>query len=140
MLMNHAQIVALIPHGESMCLLDEVVSWDANQLHARSNHFATSTNPLFEDEQLDSILLIEYAAQAAAIHAALLQSGLGDKRPAYIGAVKNIELLAAISNNHSPLDMQVECLLSSSSGAIYQAAVSQSNKTLLRGRLILNQP
>lgn len=140
MLMDHAQIAALIPHGESMCLLDEVISWDAAQLHSRSNHFATSTNPLFEDEQLDSILLIEYAAQAAAIHAALLHSGLGDKRPAYIGAVKNIELLEPIGNNHLPIDIQVECLLNNSSGAIYQISVLQSDKILLRGRLILNQP
>lgn len=135
-----AQIAALIPHGDSMCLLDEVVAWDENQIHCRSQLLASEGNPLWEGGQLECVLLLEYGAQAAAVHAGLLQSRLGEQRPAYIGAVKDVELLAAIADNSSALDLHAQCLLSSSQGAIYELIAQQAGKILLRGRLILNQP
>jgi predicted hotdog family 3-hydroxylacyl-ACP dehydratase len=141
MLMDRAQIAALIPHGDSMCLLDEVVAWDAKQIHCRSSQFASATNPLLDaDGQLATVLLIEYGAQAAAVHAALIQSNLGEKRPAYIGAVKDVEFYTAIADNSLALDVHAQCLLSSSQGAIYELVVQQAHTALLRGRLILSQP
>jgi predicted hotdog family 3-hydroxylacyl-ACP dehydratase len=140
MLMDRARIAALIPHGESMCMLDEVVAWDDAHIHCRSHHFASSTNPLFEKNQLDTVLLIEYGAQAAALHAALMQSQLGETRPAYIGSVKDVELFMAIADNSATLDLHAHCLLSSSQGAIYELVAQQTDRTLLRGRLILSQP
>lgn len=138
--MDRTQIAALIPHGNSMCLLDQVVAWDSSRIHCRSQQFATEENPLFENNQLASVLLIEYGAQAAAVHAALLQSSLGEARPAYIGAVKDVELLSAMVDNSRALDLHAHCLLSSSQGAIYELEASQAGHSLLRGRLILSQP
>ncbi|WP_052417534.1 hypothetical protein [Cellvibrio mixtus] len=140
MLMDRARIVTLIPHGDSMCMLDEIIRWDETRIHGRSHNLAASTNPLFEDGQLDSVLLIEYGAQAAAVHAALLHSKLGESRPAYIGAVKDVELFTAMADNSTALDLYLECLLSSSQGAIYELVAQQADKLLLRGRLILSQP
>lgn len=143
--LNREQIAALIPHGDSMCMLDEVSVWDAEQIQCRSLQFAGEHNPLFEDGRLETVLLIEYAAQAAAIHAALLQSELGKPRPAYIGAVKSIELLAMV-NNSLAIEISAHCLLNNSSGAIYEFVATQTNSssttnsTLMKGRLILNQP
>ena len=140
MLLNRAQIAALIPHGNAMCMLDEVVSWSAEQIHCRSCDFANSDNPLFENGQLETVLLLEYAAQAAAVHAALLQSTLGESRPAYIGAVKNVELLKPVSDNYTAIEIEAHCLLNNSSGAIYEVVAQQHGDILIRGRLILNQP
>jgi predicted hotdog family 3-hydroxylacyl-ACP dehydratase len=141
MLMDRAQIAALIPHGDSMCLLDEVVAWDTEQIHCRSYQFASTANPLLDENgQLATVLLIEYGAQAAAVHAALLQSNLGEKRPAYIGAVKDVEFYATIADNSLSLDVHAQCLLSSSQGAIYELEAQQGHTTLVRGRLILSQP
>lgn len=138
--MNRTQIAALIPHGDSMCLLDEVIAWDESHIHCRSQQFASTANPLFEGDQLESVLLLEYGAQAAAVHAGLLQSRLGETRPAYIGAVKDVEFLAAMADNSLALDLHAQCLLSSSQGAIYELVAQQAGNTLLRGRLILSQP
>lgn len=137
--LSRQQISALIPHGNSMCMLDEVVSWDSDHIQCRSTHFAGDHNPLFEGGRLETVLLIEYAAQAAAIHAALLQSELGKPRPAYIGAVKGIELLRAVTNDLA-IDISAHCLLNNSSGAIYEFIAKQDNCALITGRLILNQP
>lgn len=141
MLMDHAQIAELIPHGDSMCLLDEVIAWDTKQIHCRSHRFAQAANPLVDDDgQLATVLLIEYGAQAAAVHAALSQSNLGEKRPAYIGAVKDVEFYATIVDNSLALDVYAQCLLSSSQGAIYELVAQQGHTALVRGRLILSQP
>lgn len=139
MLLNRAQIAALIPHGEGMCMLDEVVSWDADQIHCRSIAFAVPSNPLFENGCMESVILIEYAAQAAAVHAALLQSELGEARSAYIGAVKNVELLKPLVDNTAAIDIEAQGLLNNSSGAIYQVQALQQGEPIMRGRLILNQ-
>lgn len=140
MLMDRVHISALIPHGESMCMLDEIIAWDETHIHGRSHSHASSNNPLFENGQLDTVLLIEYGAQAAAVHAALLNSGLGEARPAYIGAVKDVELFTAMADNSAALDLHLNCLLSSNQGAIYEMVARQAGNTLLRGRLVLNQP
>lgn len=140
MLMDRARIAALIPHGESMCMLDEIVAWDETRIHGRCHNFANSTNPLFENGQLDTVLLIEFGAQAAAVHSALIQSQLGESRPAYIGAVKDIELFTAMADNSTALELHLHCLLSSGQGAIYELVAQQAENTLLRGRLTLSQP
>ena len=138
--LTRREIVDLIPHGESMCMLDEVVSWDSEHIHCRSTDFARASNPLFEKDQLHSVMLIEYAAQAAAVHAALLHSKLGESRPAYLGAVKSVELLESAVDNNTPIDIDAHCLLNSSSGAIYEVLAQQGQQPVMRGRLVLNQP
>jgi predicted hotdog family 3-hydroxylacyl-ACP dehydratase len=139
--LDHAQIAALIPHGDSMCLLDEVATWDAEQIHCRSHEFSRNSNPLLDEhDRLATVLLIEYGAQAAAVHAALLQSNLGEKRPAYIGAVKDVEFYATFVDNSLALEIHAQCLLSSSQGAIYELTVGQGTTSLMRGRLVLSQP
>jgi predicted hotdog family 3-hydroxylacyl-ACP dehydratase len=140
MLLNRDQIMAMIPHGNSMCMLSSVESWNNDSIHCSSKYFACNENPLFEMNATNSVLFIEYAAQAAAVHASLLQSQLGEARPAYIGAVKQIELLASVRDLQSAIDIKATCLLNDRSGAIYEFEVNQGSLALLRGRLILNQP
>ncbi len=141
--LNREQICALLPHGKAMCLLDEVISWDAEKIHCRSQDFATRHNSLFEQGQFSSVLLIEYAAQAAGVHAALLQPTLQPMQTsgqaAYIGAVKNIELFKSVSDNTSAIELTAYCLLNNSSGAIYDVVAQQEAHILMRGRLILSQ-
>jgi predicted hotdog family 3-hydroxylacyl-ACP dehydratase len=139
-MLNREQIAALIPHGNSMCMLDEVVHYDRDHILCKSLHFARYENPLFETTPTNSLLLIEYAAQAAAVHSALLQSSLGKARPAFIGAVKQVELLKSVSDNATPIEVLARCLLNEDKGAIYEISVSQHGDVLISGRLVLNQP
>lgn len=142
MLIGREQIESMIPHGPSMCLLDEVVAWDQAQIHCRSRVLA-SANPLWPQGatsgELPTPLLIEYAAQAAAVHAALLQTGLGQARAAYLGAIKKVRLLANATHSDHPLDIRGQRELSSPAGAIYPFTVSQHNTPLIEGRLLLSQ-
>lgn len=139
MSLNREQIAALIPHGSAMCMLDEVVAWDSEQIHCRSTGFASPDNPLFERDQLPSVLLIEYAAQAAAIHSALLAPATEVARSAYIGAVKQLELVKPLSDNQAAIDIEAICLLNNNGGAIYAVVAQQRGEVLMRSQLILNK-
>ena len=55
-----------------MCLLDEVLSWDATRIRCRSNTHRTADNPLRAHGRLGAACGIEYAAQAMAVHGALV--------------------------------------------------------------------
>jgi predicted hotdog family 3-hydroxylacyl-ACP dehydratase len=140
MLLNREQISALIPHGPSMCMLDEVLSYDNDYILCKTLHFARAQNPLYEVNPSNSVLFIEYAAQAAAVHAAITQSSLGKSRIAYLGAVKHVELLRMVSDNATPIEINARCLLNESKGAIYEIIVCQHSLVLISGRLVLNQP
>ncbi len=61
-----------IPHKGRMCLLDEVLSWDARQIRCRSATHRTADNPLRAHGRLGAVCGIEYAAQAMAVHGALV--------------------------------------------------------------------
>jgi predicted hotdog family 3-hydroxylacyl-ACP dehydratase len=55
-----------------MCLLDEVLSWDATRIRCRSGTHRAANNPLRADGRLGAACGIEYAAQAMAVHGALV--------------------------------------------------------------------
>jgi predicted hotdog family 3-hydroxylacyl-ACP dehydratase len=61
-----------IPHKGRMCLLDEVVSWDATRICCRSATHRAADNPLRAHGRLGAACGIEYAAQAMAVHGALV--------------------------------------------------------------------
>src|SRR5260370_16947119 len=55
-----------------MCLLDEVLSWDATRIRCRSATHRSPDNPLRLHGRLGAACGIEYAAQAMAVHGALI--------------------------------------------------------------------
>ena len=60
-----------------MCLLDEIVAWDENAIHARSRSHQRTDNPLRSDDCLRAVHLCEYGAQAMAVHGGLLARAAG---------------------------------------------------------------
>jgi predicted hotdog family 3-hydroxylacyl-ACP dehydratase len=60
-----------IPHHGRMCLLDEVMEWDAQHIRCRSGTHRLPDHPLRSQGRLGIACGIEYAAQAMAVHGAL---------------------------------------------------------------------
>ena len=60
-----------IPHHGSMCLLDEVMEWDAQHIRCRSGTHRLQNHPLRSRGRLGTACGIEYAAQTMAAHGAL---------------------------------------------------------------------
>jgi predicted hotdog family 3-hydroxylacyl-ACP dehydratase len=69
---DRAWIASRIPHQGSMCLLDGVESWDEQTIICLGSSHLNSENPLRAEDRLGIANAIEYAAQAVAVHCALL--------------------------------------------------------------------
>jgi len=67
-----------IPHHGRMCLLDEVMEWDAQHIRCRSGTHRLPDHPLRSQGRLGIACGIEYAAQAMAVHGALAGGALAD--------------------------------------------------------------
>ncbi len=135
------KIVQLIPHGEAMCLLDQITDWDEHHLNAITASHRRMDNPLIEDGRMEAVVLVEYGAQAAAVHAALQQSGLGATRPAYLGAIKQLQLFSQyVDTSAVELQIQAQCIFNDSNGAIYDIRVRAKESDLMAGRVVLIQP
>jgi predicted hotdog family 3-hydroxylacyl-ACP dehydratase len=65
-----------IPHHGRMCLLDEVMEWDARHIRCRSGTHRLPDHPLRSQGRLGVACGIEYAAQAMAAHGALAGGAL----------------------------------------------------------------
>ena len=140
MLLRRSQIAAMIPHAGSMCLLDGVVSADNGTITCIAENPLADSNPLRENGRLGSWTLIEYGAQAAAIHKGIEggQSTLpgAQGRAAYIAQLKEIHASSPWVPT-GPLTVQARCLVSDGNAAAYQIDVSCEGKPLLSGRITL---
>jgi predicted hotdog family 3-hydroxylacyl-ACP dehydratase len=72
MRLNRAWIESRIPHHGRMCLLDEVIAWSDARVSCRSSTHREADNPLRAHGRLGIACGIEYAAQAMAVHGALV--------------------------------------------------------------------
>ena len=126
--LNHAAITARIPHAGAMSLLHEVVAWDAGSIECRARSHRDLANPLRSRNQLATVHGIEYAAQAMALHGALLGGeGAPATRPGYIGAVRALKVhaprlmtsptISPSTPSASPA-MRATCFMRSASGPV----------------------
>jgi len=139
--LSQQEIAELIPHGNGMSLLDQVTSWDDNAINCRSAAHLRSNNPLLKNGKLSTVLLVEYGAQAAAIHASLLKSGMGEKRAAYLGSVKKMALSKQwLEVEDTELFITANCEMNSPGGAIYQFTAHSNEQLIAKAKLILIQP
>ena len=126
----------LVPHAGSMCLLDEVVEWDAMRLHARSASHQRADNPLRADGMLHAVNLCEYAAQAMAVHGALREREAGGAaRPGFLVALREVSLqVERIDGLPGRLQVHVECLIAMADSLQYAFHVEHRGSVLARGR------
>ena len=91
--LTHAEIAARIPHGGSMCLLDRAERWDAETIVCHATSHRDPANPLRTASGLLAPCAIEYAAQAMALHGALLGHAAGSAaRPGYLASARGVVL------------------------------------------------
>src|SRR3984957_6361203 len=96
MRLNRAWIESRIPHHGSMCLLDEVIAWSDARVSCRSGTHREADNPLRADGKLGIACGIEYAAQAMAVHGALIAASSPADRGPPLAAPPAAGFLAAV--------------------------------------------
>lgn len=139
--LSQREIAELIPHGDGMSLLDQVISWDNDTIKCRSAAHLRCDNPLLKNGKLATVILVEYGAQAAAVHAGLLKSGMGEKRAAYLGSVKKLTLGKQwLEAADTELLITANCEMHSPGGAIYEFTAHSNEQLIAKAKLILIQP
>lgn len=134
-MLDHAWIAAHIPHQGDMCLLDAVVDWSENAISCRAISHTDPANPLRAADRLGAATGIEYAAQAMAIHGALLAGQDDAPRQGYLTSVRSVTLhVDRLDDLSGPLDIQAERLSGDANNILYQFSVGHAGRCLIEGR------
>ncbi len=131
----HAWIAAHIPHSGSMCLLDEVTAWDAERICCTATSHRDPRNPLRLEERLAAVCGVEYAAQAMAVHGALLGASQDRPRAGFLTSVRDVEArVARLDTIEDVLLIEAERLSGNDNNILYRFALRCADQLLLTGR------
>ena len=134
-MLNHDWIGARIPHQGSMCLLDRVADWSDSRIACIAHSHTRPDNPLRAENRLGAANGIEYAAQAMAIHGALLANAHDRPRQGYLTSVRSVSLhVARLDDLPGDLDVVAERLSGDGNNILYQFSLHHAGHCLLEGR------
>jgi predicted hotdog family 3-hydroxylacyl-ACP dehydratase len=140
MRMNRAWIEARIPHQGRMCLLDEVLAWDAHHIRCSTGTHRALDNPLRSHDRLGIAGGIEYAAQTMALHGALASAALGanaaaPSRVGLLASVRDVRLhVLRLDDIEADLLCEVTHLAGDNFTALYEFSLRDKDRSLLAGR------
>lgn len=135
-MIEHDELCSLIPHSFDMCLLDRVEFWDEDKITCYSNSHHLSSNPLRRESQLSSVHLLEYAAQAMAVHGGLHDREQGKQMTeGYLAALRDVNIeLCSVNNVETELKVEANKILSQGGNMIYEFTVTSAKTNLASGR------
>ncbi len=134
--LDHAWIERHIPHQDRMCLLESVVLWDEQRIQCRASSHRAADNPLRVNGRLGAACGIEYAAQAMAVHGALLvPPDSSVARVGYLVSVRGAQLhIPRLDDIAADLEVEATCITRSVNNFLYQFSISADARLLLKGR------
>lgn len=131
---DRAWIAAHIPHQGDMCLLDEVLSFDEHHITCLTNTHRRQAHPLAHAGRLGAAVGIEYAAQAMAVHGAVLSGG-GPGRGGYLTSVRDARwAVERLDDIDGPLEVHAQRLSGDDNNVLYAFSVRAQGKELMSGR------
>ena len=143
--LQHDGIARRIPHQGSMCLLDRVASWDTRQIHCEASSHLAQSNPLRAYGRLGAACGIEYAAQAMAVHGALIaqaQASAGEAtngpQIGYLVSVRSVVLhVERLDKLSGALIIQAERMSGDDSTLLYSFTLHCGIALLVSGRAVV---
>ncbi len=148
MLMGRDGIAELIPHSGPMCLLSGLASWDAQQIVCHADNHRDAQHPLRTRSGLLASAVIEYAAQAMALHGALVGRAAGQEvRPGYLASVRATQLNVMTLHDLPPAQPDELSIAATRQAGderqiLYAFTVHHAGRVLAEGRaaVVLNTP
>lgn len=140
-MLTRMQILELIPHQGSMCLLDGVTAWTDSSITCHTSSHLSPHNPLRHADRLSAICGPEYGLQAAALHCAL--TGGGRQPGGYLAALRDVVFRAERLDDVSlgPLRVEATRELRAQQGLIYRFVLtSVHGEPVLHGRASIILP
>jgi predicted hotdog family 3-hydroxylacyl-ACP dehydratase len=142
--LDRAGIAVRIPHAGSMCLLDHLLQWDAVHIHCVAHSHHDPHNPLCTTSGLLAPAGIEYAAQAMALHGALVAPPDGVPSPGYLASVRGVQAqLLRLDTVAGALQVHAQRLAGDERQILYSFELrDEAGHALLSGRatVVLNTP
>ena len=144
--LQHDGIARRIPHQGSMCLLERVTAWDSSQISCEASSHRADSNPLRAYGRLGASCGIEYAAQAMAVHGALIAqartSAAGEASPApqigYLASIRGVTLhVERLDDLSEILTIHAERLSGDDSTILYSFTLHAGQMLLLSGRAVV---
>lgn len=133
--LDHAWLLAHLPHQGSMCLLDAVTDWNGQHIRCMATSHRDAANPLRAHDRLGAACGVEYAAQAMAAHGALLAAADSAPRAGYLASVRIVELnVMRLDDIAADLEVEAERLSGDGNTILYGFRVSAAGRELLSGR------
>lgn len=135
-ILTKEDICNLIPHTGSMCLLDKVTDWDNKSITCIASSHRDISNPLRNNSGLPMTALIEYGAQAMAVHGCLVAAEQGVvMAEGYLAALRDAEftqgLLSVVGTS---IEIYAERLFIDKGNMIYHMRATSSGKPLASAR------
>ena len=141
--LDRAGIAARIPHQGAMCLLERLVSWSPEGLRCTTTAHRDPANPLRTAHGLLAPTAIEFAAQAMALHGALIAPPEDGPRPGYLASVRGVRFagprLDAVAGE---LVVEAERQAGDGRQILYRFTVGDGATVFAEGRatVVLNPP
>lgn len=134
-MLTGAEIATRIPHQGAMCLLDGVSAWSAVRIRCSASSHRLPDNPLRAGGRLGAACGVEYAAQAMALHGALLAEAGGRPRQGFLASVRGVDLaVERLDDVAGDLEIHAERLSGAGNNVLYEFSVHDGERLLLSGR------
>ena len=136
-MLDHAGIAARLPHAGRMCLLERVLYWDERSIRCNAFSHRAADNPLRNAAGLATLAAIEYAAQAAAVHGALVRNDTSP-RSGVLAALKNVTATRPwLHQMTDEIVVEATLLHTDPAGGIFDFAVLAGAERVLSGQFTL---
>jgi predicted hotdog family 3-hydroxylacyl-ACP dehydratase len=140
--LTRAEIERRIPHKGAMCLLDAVVAWDENSIACQASSHRAPDHPLRAHGRLGAACGVEYAAQAMAVHGALISENHDGAdtppRSGYLASLRSVDLhVERLDTVPGLLTVHAQRLTGDGNTVIYSFSVQDGPRALLGGRAVV---
>lgn len=134
--LSRLELLELLPHGDTMCLLSSVTHWDSSSITCLTSTHRDQDNPLRRNGILGMLSGLEYAAQAMGVHVGLTRNiGEHNASVGYLGAIRDIQVChSTFQQIADDLTIEASLLLEQHLSFIYAFAIRAREGTLLQGR------
>lgn len=141
-------IAELIPHSGTMCLLARLDAWDMQRIVCVATNHREADHPLRTRRGLLAPAAIEYAAQAMALHGALIGQATGTPAtPGYLASARGVQLNVLRLDElvvAAPDELRIEAVRQAGDARqiLYAFTVHHAHRLLAEGRaaVVLNTP
>lgn len=146
-MLDAAGIARLIPHSGRMCLLARLERWDAHSIVCSAMSHRDADNPLRTASGLLAPCAIEYAAQAMALHGALIGQQADDAadaaRPGFLASARGVQFhRLRLDDLAGALTIEAQRHAGDAQQILYHFRVQHAGQPVAEGRaaVVLNTP